>query len=225
MGANKKRKLTKSESLELTKTLVLNFNELEQIANYEKKTSKKPAITVAIIGLFAIMSGLLYSPVNNLLSKKNNTHQYRVSKEIKYKKVVCTKTSQSLENTTVKNTIIFKLKKDSLISYENDYVEKINSTSIPQTPQGILNIYNYMTPLVNLNIPGYELKQTYTTSETNPQLVTSLNLKLNVDLEKLDITKLTEAHIANGYLNVIYNKGENSTNIKQKLMTEGYTCD
>ena len=226
MGTNKKKKMTKSEELEMTKTLVLNFNELERIANYEKKTSKKPAIMIAVIGLFAIMSGFLYSPVNNMLNKKSSSHQFRVSKEKKYKKIVCTKTTIPAENkSTAKNTIIFKFKEDNLISYENTYLEKPNSMNIAETPKNIINTYNYIKAFLDYNIPGYDLKQSYTTSKTNSKLVTSLTVKLNVDLKEVDVTKLTDKHKSNGYLNVAYAYGDNSINIKQKLMTEGYTCD
>lgn len=226
MRTNKKKKMTKSESLEMTKTLVLNFNELEKVANYEKKTSKKPAIMVAIIGLFAIISGFLYSPVNNMLNKKSSSHQFRISKEKKYKKVVCTKTTIPAENkSTAKNTIIFKFKEDNLISYENTYLEKPNSMNMTETPKNIINTYNYIKPFLDYNIPGYDLKQSYTTSETNDKLVTSLTVKLNVDLKEVDITKLTDKHKSSSYLNVAYAYGDNSVNVKQKIMSQGYTCD
>ncbi|MBE6157461.1 MAG: hypothetical protein E7160_01550 [Firmicutes bacterium] len=226
MRTNKKKKMTKSESLEMTKTLVLNFNELERVANYEKKTSKKPAIVVALIGLFAIMSGLFYPTVDNMLNKKDESHQFRVSKEKKYKKVVCTKTLVPKENkSTAKNTLIFKFEKDSLISYENSYVETPNSMNMTETPRNIITIYDYMKPLTALTIPGYELKQDYTVSDTNSKLVTKLDLNLNVDLEQFDSTKLTDKHKSNAYLNVTYTYGDNSINIKQKLMSAGYTCD
>ena len=62
----------KSKDLELTKTLVLNFNEVEDIAKFEKKTSKKPAIIIAIIGLFAIFTGVVYPSVYSMVKKDNN---------------------------------------------------------------------------------------------------------------------------------------------------------
>ena len=44
---------------ELTRTQVLNLSDFEQVTKYEKSTSKRPAIFLAILGLFCIISGIL----------------------------------------------------------------------------------------------------------------------------------------------------------------------
>ena len=60
------KRLSKEEKLakeELTRTQVLNLTELEQVANYEKKISKKPALVLAILGIMCITIGLSYNSV------------------------------------------------------------------------------------------------------------------------------------------------------------------
>ena len=39
---------------ELQRTQVLNFQDVEDLANFEKRTSKKPAIIIAILGIISI---------------------------------------------------------------------------------------------------------------------------------------------------------------------------
>ena len=53
-----RRKKSNEELEELTRTQVLNLQELEKAAKYEKKTSKKPAAVLAILGVFSISLGL-----------------------------------------------------------------------------------------------------------------------------------------------------------------------
>ena len=62
---------SKEELEELTRTQVLNLQELEKAAKYEKRTSKKPAAVLAVIGVFSISLGLCYPSVNNMLSSRS----------------------------------------------------------------------------------------------------------------------------------------------------------
>lgn len=64
------RRMTKEERLakeELTKTQVLNLSELERVANYEKRTSKKPAAILATLGVMCITLGLSYNNIAAVL--------------------------------------------------------------------------------------------------------------------------------------------------------------
>ena len=65
-----RRKKSNEELEELTRTQVLNLQELEKAAKYEKKTSKKPAAVLAILGVFSISLGLCYPSLNNMLSSR-----------------------------------------------------------------------------------------------------------------------------------------------------------
>ena len=56
---------------ELMKTQVLNLQDVEEAARYEKATSKKPAILVAVIGFFAIFLGTSLPFVNSLMNQKD----------------------------------------------------------------------------------------------------------------------------------------------------------
>ena len=71
---------SKMSAEKLAKTQVLNLNDVEQLATYEKSISKKPAIILGAIGLFAVSVGLIYPKINTLLGQeeKNNTVYNRV---------------------------------------------------------------------------------------------------------------------------------------------------
>ena len=55
---------------ELQRTQVLNFDDFKQVARYEKISSKKPAIIVALIGVLALIFGGSYSVVQSQMAKK-----------------------------------------------------------------------------------------------------------------------------------------------------------
>jgi len=231
MGIFKKNKKSKEESLELTKTLVLNFNEVERIANYERKTSKKPAVITALIGIFAIMTGLLYPNINSLMSNhvnKNSSQNFRKTEKVSnvMTKVVCSRTSTSQNNSISEvYTTTLSFKDDKLISYDNLYNSVSIAPALTETPVSMVGLYNYMLPLTMNNIDGYVLTHTVKLDQTNPTIANGYDIKLSVDLGKLDKTKLTEQYTSNEFLNVTYNYGDSSFNIKQDLINKGYTCN
>ena len=55
---------------ELQQTLVLNLKDVQKVAKIERKTSKKPAIFVAIIGIALLFLGSGVQVVNNMKEKK-----------------------------------------------------------------------------------------------------------------------------------------------------------
>lgn len=230
MGLYRKNKRSKEESLELTKTLVLNFNEFERIANYEKKTSKKPAAVTALIGIFAIMLGLIYPSITGLTKKtvENSKPNFRKTAMVSNiaSKVVCSRTSTNeVDKITDVYTMTFNFKDDKLISYDSLYNSVSIAPVLTETPVSMVNLYNYMLPLTMNNIDGYVLTHNVKMDQTNPNIANGYDIKLSVDLEKLDKTKLTEQYTSNGFLNVYYNYGDSSFDIKQGLTNNGYTCN
>ena len=81
MAFGKKQQQSSSEISreELTRTQVLNLQELERVANYERKTSKRPAALFAFAGFLAITMGLLYPnimmAVDSIGGMDNNSYK------------------------------------------------------------------------------------------------------------------------------------------------------
>ena len=53
-------KRKRQEAEELVRTQVLNIDEVRKVVKYEKKTSKKPAIVLAVLGTFMLALGTAF---------------------------------------------------------------------------------------------------------------------------------------------------------------------
>lgn len=220
----------KSKDLELTKTLVLNFNEVEDIAKFEKKTSKKPAIIIAIIGLFAIFTGVIYPSVYSMVKKDNN-----ISSDSKLREntevvnisdgLTCMKTDTDsvnlLTNTTTYN---FKFDKNGLSNYEKTLNIASTNPSLVETPKVMIDINNMVDPLIITPITGYTLYKSMKNDATNVNIVNNYTVKLVVDFTTFNSNSLSDQYNANDFFRVIYKKGDSFNNIKNSLSNMGYNC-
>lgn len=220
----------KSKDLELTKTLVLNFNEVEDIAKFEKKTSKKPAIIIAIIGLFAIFTGVIYPSVYSMVKKDNN-----ISSDSKLREntevvnisdgLTCMKTDTDsvnlLTNTTTYN---FKFDKNGLSNYEKTLNIASTNPSLVETPKVMIDINSMVDPLIITPITGYTLYKSMKNDATNVNIVNNYTVKLVVDFTTFNSNSLSDQYNANDFFRVIYKKGDSFNNIKNSLSNMGYNC-
>ena len=88
---------------ELQRTQVLNFDTFKQVARYEKISSKKPAIIVALLGVLAIVIGGTYPIVQSQMAKSNEKNKSTVQarkREVKpvASELTCTQTTPSVGN-------------------------------------------------------------------------------------------------------------------------------
>ena len=85
-GRKKQQSSSEISREELTRTQVLNLQELERVAKFEKQTSKRPAVLFALAGVVAITMGIFYPnimmAVDNIDSKPKTA--YRVDLNKKY---------------------------------------------------------------------------------------------------------------------------------------------
>ena len=86
---------------ELMKTQVLNLQDVEEAARYEKATSKKPAILVAVIGFFAIFLGTSLPFVNSLMNQKDTS--LKTDKTIEKKQILNTESNLNCTYTSLNN--------------------------------------------------------------------------------------------------------------------------
>ena len=56
---------------ELQRTQVLNLQEVEKVAKFEKRTSKKPALFVAFLGILSITFGTTFGITEMLSANKS----------------------------------------------------------------------------------------------------------------------------------------------------------
>lgn len=233
MVFNKKKKKADDKSLELTKTLVLNFNEFEQVAKYEKKTSKKPAYVIGLIGLFAITLGLLYPSINTSLNKSKQKEQvvdnkFRETTPVSAitNSLECSLTQNStVDNTSTVLTLEFEFNSGKLKSYNKKTNIVSTISNIAQTPNSIIVLDTSINAIMQNSITGYEITKDYQPDTTNPNVVSNYNAKVSVDLETVDKGAFPTIYSANPYLNIEYNLDDNIDMIKQNLTMAGYTCN
>jgi hypothetical protein len=85
-GIKKQQSSSEISREELTRTQVLNLQELERIAKFERQTSKRPAVLFAIAGILAITMGVFYPNIMMAVDSIGSTPKtsYRVDLSEKY---------------------------------------------------------------------------------------------------------------------------------------------
>ena len=207
---------------ELQRTQVLNLKDVEEAASFERRTSKKPAIIVGIIGIVSILFGGTFSVIQSMNAKQvdeKKVEQRKVEKtpELKQEMSTLTCSTTALGNadgTDIAYTVTYNFKDNKLASFE-----KINVIS--QTPgkaNGLETIKLYVEAYkpYTVNIDAYNV--TITSNET------SITSKVVADLEKLDITKVPEYQQTHYSTKIDYYVGTQKEVIYADMTANGYTC-
>lgn len=229
-----RRRKSKEELEELTRTQVLNLQELEKAATYEKRTSRKPATILAVIGVFSISLGLCYPSVNNMLNSRNVEEKTVVSEQrqdsVKADSTVnplslsCTLSQTNpTDATLVTTTYNFQFLDTGTLKYYEKVMDIAVSTPVTQTPVSIINLDSSLANLVQTPINGYLLEKTPKAS-TSPNVVDGYTAKLAVDFTQFNPATLTTLHTTNTFANVEFNAQDTKDTISARLISGGYTC-
>ena len=232
------RKKSKEELEELTRTQVLNLQELERAANYEKKTSKKPAIVLAILGVFSISLGISYPGITNMLSSREVDDTPTVSESREEENTEATEdatTTNSLtlncsisqpnvaESTVVNTSYSFQFLETGTLT---NYVKTMDiavSAPVAVTPASIVSLDTALANLKQTVIAGYTLETTPTAS-TTPNVVDGYTAKLTVDFASFNSQTLTALHTSNVFANVEFSNQDTKDTITTRLTQQGFTC-
>lgn len=208
---------------ELLKTQVLNLQDVEEAVKNEKRTSKKPAIVVACLGIIAVLFGGMIYIVQPIIFQRNNQSE-KTTKKVEKKKVLNTTstlncTYTSLSNPDGTDTILnvnLAFTYDKLIKITKTYT--INPTvGNPIGTTTIEQYYNGYQPFLVDQIPGYRMT---VSKASNGLIITSI-----ADLTTLDITSLPELHQGNIATKVEYQANTEKQTIQANLTGRGYTCN
>lgn len=210
-----KKTLTKEE---LQQTQVLNFQELEKTIRFEKITSKKPAIIIAIIGVLSLVLGSSIQVATSLQSKPENIQKREIKKDIKVevKNLECTKTTlNNPDNTDTIYNITYKFENDKLVGFTKEY----NVNAVLGKDEGKKSIEKYTSEYNNLlnNSDGYKIDISSTE--------TTISVKVVVDYKKLDLTKLDETQQTQKFTKVDYNKNTSYDKVRNDMITDGFTVE
>jgi len=211
-----RQELTKEE---LQQTQVLNFQELQETVKEEKRSSKKPAVLIALIGIGSLIFGGSLQIADVLGSQPQSVQQRNTTQntKIEIKDLNCTKTS--LNNADGTNTIykiVYNFENKKLVGATKEY----NISVTPGKEEGKKAIAQYAKEYENLvnEAPGYKIKITSTSD-------TSINIKVVIDYKKLDLTKLNEIQSTKPYTKVDYNRNASYYTIKSEVIGQGFTVE
>ena len=234
-----RRRKSKEELEELTRTQVLNLKELEKAAKYEKKTSKKPAAVLAILGVFSISLGLCYPGITNMLSSRDVEEVPTVSEQRQEEDTTASTDASVASNanvlactvsqtnptdaTLVTTTYNFQFQDTGLLSNYQKVMNISVSAPVAQTPASIVTLDTSLANLMQTPLVGYSI-ETVPTASTTPNVVDGYTATLTVDFATFDPATLTALHTANTFANVEFTNVDTKDAIQQRLVASGYTC-
>lgn len=206
---------------ELQRTQVLNLKDVEEAVKLEKSTSKKPAVIIAVVGMFAILAGTAFPIVKNMTTKEEPKKkiEHKVEKKLLLNpesSLNCTYTS--LNNPDGTDTIL-----NIKLTFDSEKLTKVMKTYTinptignplgPSTVQGYTVGYQ---PFLAQQIAGYQMTLT---PANDGLIVTSA-----VDYESFNPITLPDLHKSNIATNVEYLAGTEKTAIYNDLAAKGFTC-
>ena len=212
-----KQQMTKEE---LQRTQVLNLQDVQEAVKYEKMTSKKPAIFLAVLGIISIFTGTAFGVVQNLQAKA----EVERAKAIEKRKAVPTEKSLSCSYTKLAEPdgTDFILKRDFTFK-DNKLTKEVKSFILSPTQgntYGEVGVQNYLVALQPylVQMSGYELMVERDKTTGVATTTTTINYEI------LDVTKVPGMHQSNFRFNVEYNKDVDQIKLEEDLKAKGYIC-
>ena len=205
---------------ELQRTQVLNLKDVQEAVKYEKMTSKKPALIIAILGIVSIFMGTTFGVVQNLQAKAEAERE----KAVKRRETVSTEKVLSCSYTklaepdgteyTIQRDFTFK---DNKLTKEVKVFKLSPSQGNPNGEAGVQNYLVALQPYL-VQIGGYELM---VERDKNTGVATTTT---TINYETLDITKVPGINQSNFRFNVEFTNESNQATLEQDLKAKGYTC-
>ena len=203
---------------ELQKTQILNFKELQNTIRFEKVTSKKPAIVVAVIGIFLLLFGTTFQIASSLSgNRKVEKRKVEKQKTIVETSLSCVKTTlNNPDGTDITYNIDYYFENDKLTSTikEYKYTKTANSTNGEETIKNNTTKYQSLSS----STKGYKVS----TNSANPQ---ELTIIVQIDYKTLDLTVIPEKTQEDNITKVDYHRDTDSTKIKNNMINQGFTCE
>lgn len=208
---------------ELQKTQVLNLQEVEETIRYEKATTKKPAIIVAIIGILSITIGSSFQVVSSLSAKKQeNTVQKKevieepIVEKVETASLTCRKEFlNEPDGTDVYYTVLYNFEDNKLVSFKKENVI-MPTPGVEAGPQRIeqykIDYQVFLNPTV-----GYQIT-------LSPKDVTGIVATVQVDYKTLDITTLSPVQNNHYSTSLDYPKDTSPEVIQTDSVAKGYIC-
>ena len=210
---------------ELQRTQVLNLQDVEDLANFEKRTSKKPAIIIGIIGIISILCGGGLTAYQSLAAKTLAEEEKKVEKrEIQNKveekpavtNINCTLASDNNpDGTNTLYTVNYNFVDGELTGFTKEF----DITATPGSPLGNKGVSAYVEgykPYI-ISVDGYSVVVTHD-KETKLTAITT------ADLEKIDLSKVPQFRQNHFSTSIEYTIGAAQDKVYADLISKGFNC-
>ena len=209
-----RKELTKEQ---LQQTQVLNFQEVQKTIHFEKVTSKKPAILIAVIGLISILFGGSVQIATSLNAKPQNVQKREVKQNVIEKNLSCIKTTlNNPDGTNTIYSITYKFEDDRLVGFTKLY--NISATAGKEVGKKSIEKYIDEYKVLLNETPGYDIDISSTSN-------TTIAIKVIVDYKKLDLTKLNALQQTKEFTKIDYNKNTSYKTIRSDSIEKGFTVE
>jgi hypothetical protein len=211
---------------ELQRTQVLNLQDVEDLANFEKRTSKKPAIIIGILGIISILCGGGLTAYQSMAAK---AYEAESSKKVE-KREIQNKVEEKPAATNVSCTYETKNNgdgTDTLFTVNYNFIDgeltgftkQFDIVAIPGNPNGNKGVLAYVEGYkpYTVAIDGYSVVVTYDNSSKLTAITT-------VDFDKLDMTKFPQFQQSHFTTSIDYTMGTPQENVYSSLISKGFQC-
>ena len=211
---------------ELQKTHVLNLQEVKEAVRFEKMTSKKPAMFVAIIGFLLITFGTTFQVSKTLSANKANQNKIEQRNVVKEEPVVpeeeeikslrcTTQAVQNPDGTDTALTVLYNFTDDKLVGFTKSFHVSVT----PGSPIGSTTVQQYLKSYQSyLNQrEGYQIS-------VNP-VDNGLITTVIVDYNLLDLTTVPEIQQTHFSTKIDYAIDTPYETIKQDMANLKYMCE
>ena len=211
---NKEKQQRQLSPEELQQTQVINLKDLEEVVRFEKRTSKKPAIILGIIGLALLIGGSSIQVATILKEKREE------------EKIIEQRRNQTVEKDylsceQIKSANDLDYKYSFTYDFENSKLVKatkiLSIAPTPDKPNGAAEVTKYKDEIrkVMKTTDGYESSLT----DTDNGFV----LTTNVDYSELDLEEVKEQS-KNIAVSVDYKKNTLKSVIVTDMKNKNFTC-
>lgn len=212
---------------ELQKTLVLNLADFEETARIEKMTSKKPALIVALLGVFSIALGFSFPLVQSFTARDKtedtiveNREEYETDEEdvvLSTEEIVtCT-----FDKIVGDGTHVVSI---ADISFNNGVISSFVRTTtvnpIPGDRMGPNTVltYNAMIQPLLVQMDGYGVT-------IEPTVEGGTKITTTADYSKLDFTVFPQKNQTHFTTSVDYASNTPKEQVLPDMATRGYVCE
>ncbi len=203
---------------ELQQTQVLNLKDVQEAVRIEKKTSKKPAIIVGIIGLVLLIGGASFQIAINLKEKKEEEkviEQRREENAVVKTYLSCSQTKLSTTNGTDDvYTFSYNFEDDKLVGVTK-LLSVIPSPGKKNNTDSIKKYKDSFKKYLH-SVEGYDVELKDTEN--------GFSIATRVDYDELDPDNLGSTKRDNIAISIDYESGESRDTVLEDMTKKKFVC-